>query len=307
MRWGRLGIAPTLLAAVIAAAGTAGCGLGAGRSAGAAGLTVTEQFGTVTVGSVQEAHLPGSETVMRMLERSFRVSTRYGGGFVQSINGLAGGSQRDWFYYVNGIQAPAGAATTALHQGDEVWWDFHDWRDAESIPAVVGAFPEPFLHGVGGHRYVTELDCAGAVAKACARVAAALRSAGIHPVSHGASGVGVVRVLVGPWMALGAAPVRGLIEHGPPASGVYARFAPGGGELELLDPTGRVAGTLGPGAGLIAATADGSGQPVWLITGTDAAGVAAAAGALGPGTLHDRFALAVQGARRLALPLEAAL
>ncbi len=49
---------------------------------------------------------------MRMLERSFRVSNRYGGGFVQSINGHSGTSaQRDWFYYVNGVQAKQGAAT----------------------------------------------------------------------------------------------------------------------------------------------------------------------------------------------------
>ena len=37
------------------------------------------------VGGVTE-----SDTVMRVLERSARVSTRYGGGFVQSIDGVEG-------------------------------------------------------------------------------------------------------------------------------------------------------------------------------------------------------------------------
>jgi hypothetical protein len=88
---------------------------------------------------------------------------------------------------------------------------------------------------------------------------------------------------------------------------VYARFASGGGRLELLDPSGRVARALGAGAGLVAATADAAGQPVWLVTGTDGAGVSAAAAALGPRTLRDRFALAVAGTQLLPLPLEAAL
>ena len=91
-----------------------------------------------------------------------------------------------------------------------------------------------------------------------------------------------------------------LIERGPASSGVYARF--GGGGLQLLDPTGRVVRTLGAGAGLIAATADQSSAPTWLITGTDPAGVAAAARALTPARLHDHFALAVQGVHRRAGP-----
>jgi hypothetical protein len=97
-----------------------------------------------------------------------------------------------------------------------------------------------------------------------------------------------------------------LIAHGPGASGVYARFTgPNSNRLALLDPAGRVARLLGPGAGLVAATADSSSAPTWLITGTDAAGVAAAARALTPQALHDHFALAVQGATRLPIPLQA--
>ena len=62
--------------------------------------------------------------------------------------------------------------------------------------------------------------------------------------------------------------------------------------------------TLGPGAGLVAATADRSSQPTWLVTGTDRAGVQAAAAVLNAGRLRDHFAIAVSGGAVLPLPLE---
>jgi hypothetical protein len=35
-----------------------------------------------------------------------------------------------------------------LRPGDVEWWDYRSWRGgAMSVPVVVGAFPEPFLHG----------------------------------------------------------------------------------------------------------------------------------------------------------------
>ena len=46
---------------------------------------------------------------MRLLQRKFEVETRYGGGFVQEIDGVGGGREAgrpvDWFFYVNGIEA----------------------------------------------------------------------------------------------------------------------------------------------------------------------------------------------------------
>src|ERR1700728_475086 len=101
-----------LAAATAVAAG--GCGLGPGAGTSNVSVTVTQAFGSERIGQVSESKVPGSQTVMRMLERSFRVGTRYGGGFVQSIDGRSGSSAHlDWFYYVNGIEAPQGAATTS--------------------------------------------------------------------------------------------------------------------------------------------------------------------------------------------------
>jgi hypothetical protein len=301
----RLGVA-----AIVCSSTIAGCGLGAGHGASSVTLTVTRAFGTAEVAAIAKASVPGSETVMRVLQRSFRVTTRYGGGFVESIDGLSGSSSHlDWFYYVNGIEAPQGAATTAVHRGDRIWWDLHDWSATNSVPAVVGSFPEPFIHGMGGRRLPTVLECGPTVAAACRRASAALAASGVAVATQllGASGGSdVVTLVVAPWSALRGTIVARLIQAGPQASGVYARFGAGGGSLDLLDPKGRVVQTLGAGAGLLAATDQSSAGPTWVITGTDEAGVQAAAGALSQSRLHDRFALAVQGQADFPLPLRGA-
>ena len=297
--------------AIASAVAIAGCGLGAGKpTSGAVTLTVTRGFGTAPIGLASEKSIPGSQTVMRMLEKSFHVSTRYGGGFVESIDGHAGGSSRlDWFYYVNGIQATLGAAGASVHKGDRIWWDLHDWTATDTIPAVVGSFPEPFLHGTGGRRFPVTLECAADVGTACKEVTDELTKIGV-PVSSQAIGTGSgsdsLGVIVGTWRDLRQELLATLIDHGPASSGVYAKFAgPTGSSLQVLDPQGHVAKTLGAGAGLIAATAQTSTGPAWLITGTNVAGVSAAAAALTPARLHDHFALAVQGGTDLPVPLEA--
>lgn len=296
-------------AAIAAAVAVAGCGLGPGRGTGGVSLTVTENFGGHQLGAVNAAHVPGSETVMQMLERRFNVGTRYGGGFVESINGHSGtSSERDWFYYVNGVQASKGAATTAVHRNDRIWFDLHDWHATQSIPAVVGSFPAPFVNGYGGKRYPTTIECASNVSAACKRVTSTLNHVGVPVASQllgTGSGSDTLTVVVGTWSQLAPDVVATLIEHGPQSSGVYARFAGRGGDsLQLLDPAGNVVRTLGAGAGLIAATADSSSAPTWLITGTDVAGVSAAAAALNERSLRDHFALAVDGGTQLPLPLD---
>jgi uncharacterized protein DUF4430 len=299
------------LSAALAAAAAfalAGCGLGPGGGTANVTMSVTRGFGSSSMGTVTEHKVPGSETVMRMLERSFRVQTKYGGGFVQSIDGRTGDSARhDWFYYVNGIEAPLGAASTAVHKGDRIWWDLHDWTATNSVPAVVGSFPEPFLHGFGGKRLPTTVECASGASTACSRVSVALKAAGV-PVAKQLLGTGSgtdsLGVLVGTWSQMRSVIAASLIAKGPGTSGVYARFTgPAGRSLQLLDPRNHVARTLGPGAGLIAATRDNVSEPTWLITGTDLAGVNAAAAALTPARLRDHFALAVQAGTDLPLPI----
>ena len=80
----------------------------------------------------------------------------YGGRFVQSIEGVDGdaGARRDWFYFVNGIEADRGAAEYRVAaRATCIWWDYRSWAGEDMRqPVVVGAFPEPFLHGYDGQR-----------------------------------------------------------------------------------------------------------------------------------------------------------
>jgi hypothetical protein len=299
------------VAAVLVAATLAGCGLGAGKAPTGVQLTVSRDFGARVLGRAAAPQVKGAETVMSLLVRNERVSTKYGGGFVEDIDGLSGGQEAggdplDWFYYVNGIEAPKGAAATNVHPGDHVWWDLHDWSQTDDVPAVVGSFPEPFLNGVEGKRLPVRVECAQAQSVPCRTVIARLRALGV-PAAVAAIGSGAepdaLQVVVGQWSGIHGDPSVTSIERGPRASGVYARFAANGQTLTLLDGGGHTTSTLSTGAGLIAATKDVESAVVWVVTGTDEAGVARAAGAFDAGSLQNRFALAVTGTgRQLAVP-----
>ena len=53
---------------------------------------------------------------------------------------------------MNGYEGDRSAADYELHAGDVVWWDHRSWEGQMRQPVVVGAFPEPFLHGWDGNR-----------------------------------------------------------------------------------------------------------------------------------------------------------
>ncbi|HEX7299567.1 MAG TPA: DUF4430 domain-containing protein [Solirubrobacteraceae bacterium] len=302
--------AAAIAAAVGLGAALAGCGLGAGERPAGTKLTITRDFGARALRDLDAPKVGGDETVMRVLERNAKVSTRYGGGFVQSIDGLAGGRSRgrpvDWFYYVNGIEASRGAAATSVRGGDRVWWDRHDWGAAMRVPAVVGSFPEPFVHGIDGKRLPVRIECATPGSAPCRQVSKRLASYDVPAATGGLLTARVqdtLRVLVGPWRILREDHAVAGLEQGPSASGVYARIARDGRSIVALDARGRAARTLGSGTGLVAATAVGDERPTWVVTGTDEAGVVSAVGAFEEGTLGRRFAVAVSHDRAIALPV----
>jgi hypothetical protein len=287
-----------------------GCGLGAGKAPTAVGLVVTRDFGAKVVRSWGAPQARGQETVMSLLTRNATVSTRYSGGFVQGIDGLdggqSGGHSVDWFYYVNGIEASKGAASTNVHAGDHIWWDWHDWSATDDIPAVVGSFPQPFLNGIDGKRLPVRVECASVDGDPCRTVTERLRAqhvaAAVAALGSGAGEGDTLRVAVGTWREIaGVSDVREL-SSGPRASGVYARFSRSGATLTLLDEAGRSTQTLGGAAGLIAATRTGEDAPVWAVTGTDVAGVTRAAGAFDSASLRNRFAVAVGPGGSFGLP-----
>jgi hypothetical protein len=301
-----------ILGVVCAAAALAGCGLGPREgSDGGVQLTATRDFGSRPLLDVAPAKVAGADTVMRVLQRNAKVRTRFGGGFVEAIDGVAGGRRGgrplDWFVYVNGIQSAKGAAETKVYGGDRLWWDRHDWGVTQNIPAVVGSFPEPFVHGTEGKRLPVRVECDDPRAGACDTVAKKLIALGVpagrSSISRSAADESL-RVLVGVWSRLrGGDPESESIDAGPRSSGVFARFDAPGRHLAVLDARGRIARTLGPGTGLIAATRAKDRQPVWFVTGTDGPGVAGAARAFDESALSDRFALAISDDLPVSVPL----
>jgi hypothetical protein len=117
------------------------------------------------------------------------------------------------------------------------------------------------------------------------------------------SGTDSLAVAVGTWADLRGEIVAALLQKGPAASGVYARFAASGRSLELLNAQGAVVRRVTRGGGLIAAVGQGSTPPTWVITGTDPAGVRSAADGLTANRLHNRFALAVSAGGDVPVPV----
>ncbi len=139
MRW---------LILALAVAALAGCG---GENGGTAKLWITRDKGAHVI---LTRNVPAGLTAMQALDRMAQIKTRYSGRYVESIDGIRGtiASRSDWFYFINGYEADRSAAEYRLHDGDVEWWDFRSWRTRMRQPVVVGAFPEPFLHGYGGNR-----------------------------------------------------------------------------------------------------------------------------------------------------------
>jgi hypothetical protein len=287
---------------LLAALAIAGCGLGPGSaSRGTASLTVTRDYGAKVVASATEDNPSESETVLRFLDRETDITTRYGGGFVQSINGIAGqsgGSRvRDWFFYRNGIESPIGSADAQVKGGDRIWWDYRDWTDAMRVPAVVGSFPQPFA--AAGR--TVPVECA-AHTSICDEVEGELAHAGVRArISRAVERTQVPRVVVGRWSRIRSDPAVAQLADGPGTSGVFAQFS--GSNLRLLDVEGKAARLAARPAGLVAALRLGDDPPTWIVTGGNERGVIAAAKLVRADVLDHRYAVAAEGGVPVALPL----
>ena len=194
---------PLLLAACL----VAGCG--AGETKGTAFVWVTRDRGARVL---LVSKVPAGLTAMQALVRVAKVRTRYGGRFVQAIDGLEGSlsAHHDWFYFVNGYEADRGAAEYRLHPGDVEWWDYRSWAGGGiHVPVVVGAFPEPFLHGYAGKRRSAVVFGEPTAGRALAKVVRGTYAGRSGPVSSSAN----VLSVVGPGRTSFVA--RGLAAGGP--------------------------------------------------------------------------------------------
>ena len=159
---------------------------------------------------------------------------------------------------MNGIESPIGSAQYDLSAGDRIWWDYRDWTAAMRVPAVVGSWPEPFVHGFQGKRYGGDFVCMSSDehmryrAKPRSRAAGATGRLGACPAK--------IRVVIGPWQAVRKDPLARWLLGGAERSGVFAslrrrskaparpakragsarrkRSARAAGWLQLCDPMG---------------------------------------------------------------------
>jgi hypothetical protein len=244
-----------------------------------ASISVTRDFGTRRL--LDRTVAPG-QSVMIALRGIARIDTRYGGRFVQSIDGISGSLRRakDWTYFVNGLESRVGASDVTLHAGDRVWWDFHAWADLPTVPVVVGSFPEPFVHGTGRPQRQVQVRGSGALRDA-------LRAAGARVGSTRSRW----RVLVGSDASLRSDAAYRAATRSPLAQGLTVSVREG----RVVGYTGN--GTLAPlPAGRAAVFAiRSSGGATLYVAGVDAASASAAAAELAahPSIVRRRYAVAL--------------
>lgn len=292
---------------------TSGCGagIGPGQAEGEVDLTVTRDYGKTVVAGPSTRELRESDTVMSLVDEIADVETRYGGRFVQAIDGVrsSGGARTsDWFYFVNGVEAEVGAATFRPGPGDSIWWDFRDWTEAMYAGAVTGSYPAPLSSGPDGRGDGAVFTCF-AGESTCRLVRSRLEDDGIELQSTStATRSGQVEVVVGPIAQLERSQDAYGLEEGPRSSGVFARLAEsrsssGAGTVETLNERGEVTGSFGAGTGLVAAVRSQGQAPVWLVTGTDERGVARASAALEPEALERTYAVVVPPGQEEMVPV----
>jgi hypothetical protein len=257
-------------------------------------VVVTRDFGQELL-LAKEVEIESGTDAMTALQSVAEVETKYGGGFVQAIT--AGGSeyesdasnQLDWFYYINGISLNTGAKDYLLRDGDVEQWDLRDWSYRQFVPAIIGAFPQPFLNGVGGEAKPTavvyDAPFAGEAGALAARLeawgAAEVRLTSAETLADGVKEQGNLTIVASADNGL-ILELNGLAKK----LGFFAYFE--GGKIITLDTGGDQSGDYGAGWGLIQATQNpwspggvGSGEgAVFIVTGTDESGVKSAAQAL---------------------------
>ena len=250
-------------------------------------VVTTQNFGQELMFDETLEVLPGT-SAMAALIKVAEVETAYGGGFVNAINGVRSGStgsqsmKMDWFFYVNGIQASIGALDYELYDGDIQHWDFRDWSFHHFIPAIVGDFPEPFRHGYGGKTSPTIIVYANGLRGDAEDLENRLAQLSIGDVSiKRLSELSENEKESCNLLLLGTMDCQHISELNQVWNrlGFFAYFK--NGNIVTLNPEGEVAAEYGAGVGLIQATQNpwnpkGIGaceSVVWLVSGTDEAGV----------------------------------
>ncbi|MGD8191718.1 DUF4430 domain-containing protein [Brevibacillus ginsengisoli] len=253
-------------------------------------LWVTRDFGATVLFNQQVAWHEG-DTVMDLLKKNItNVETAYNGGFVQSINGMASqyrvgdanSKKVDWFFSVNGLMSDVGAGEYPVHQGDTIWWDYHNWDYAMRVPAQIGAFPHPFVTRVTGEPLKAQIMYAGNQEQAAQQLNESL-SQKVNKNTKNSPGKGSTYsvskwneklfeqeqglILIGDRPSLMASPFVQKMMREREALGLFASFTDKG--IQTYDSSGKPSKLLtDDGDAVILATKNlGNEMPILIVTG----------------------------------------
>ncbi|MDO8537816.1 MAG: DUF4430 domain-containing protein [archaeon] len=121
-------------------------------------LVVSKNFGNEIL-LKEKIEIEEKTSALDTLKSAASVQTKYGEGFVDSINGISSefssGKKLDWFFFINGFSPNFAANQYFLKAGDKVQFDLHDWSYQLHIPAYSGEFPQPLLNGFQDKKFAT--------------------------------------------------------------------------------------------------------------------------------------------------------
>jgi len=280
-------------------------------------IVVTTDFGKEVM-LEQTIEVEPDTSALEALKGVATVETKYGGNFVDAINGIssqymgANGSKKDWLWYMNGVSSNIGANDYVLKDNDIEHWDFRDWSYQQFIPAIIGEFPQPFLNGYQGKIKPTTIvyeewfqDCAQLLVETLSELGVGELSAVIHNQLPKASQEQHNLIVLGRQDNELILELNNLHKK----LGFYTYFK--SGKLLVLNAKGEVASEYGAGSGLIQATQNpwnpkgvGAGENVvWMISGTDDEGVRKAVQALTSSSADLSYAYAAVVIERSAVKI----
>jgi hypothetical protein len=281
-------------------------------------LRVTKDFGREVIFH-QTVPIKKDWTVMDLLDTHLEIETKFEGSFINGINGLAsekGGFTKDrydWFFYVNGVSADVGAAAYQIQGGDQVWWDYHVWRNmSTAIPALIGSYPEPFINSYLGKVGPITVMSSPEDQELADKVVRSLKSHGAKNISTGALDASAMENRKGPVLVLGSFPELKKISWLDKFNEAYRKTGTGvhftDKGVELFTSNGELGETVTGSAGVIVASGEGLGDesPLWLIMGTDIQGLTDAVEILtnSPYKISGMYQAAVVSGEVRRLPLE---